>query len=418
MKKFLISILVLAFSIMFIPKEVIAAGASTSGGGAKYIGDTFTINVSVGGANFDSLQGTISVSGPVDVVSFSAGSATWLPGKSPDNGNQFVGIVPATNSLKVATIKLKGKSAGSGAVSVSGVKLALKGGLVGSDSATESFSIAKKPTPPGLIKVVSTSHPDQNASYEATTIDLSWDKPSGVTGFSYAFDQSTNTVPGAKSQGDGTALSLKDQPVGTYYFHIRAQNGDGWGDTTHFKINIKEPDPKIDTTLSKPSDVKIEKANGFINNIKDGTVSGIKIIGKSTPGYTVTATFLPALAIPEGKSLTAVADENGNFEIIIDFPISAGTKKMTLQGQKDKKLTPISDEVTFEVTQAKGGNIIILTENDANAPIAATSQVKGAKTSLLNFDLSNKKFLYQAIAGLIVIIAGIAAIVLYFKRRR
>ncbi len=60
-----------------------AGGIYASGGGTKTIGQTFTITVAASGAEFDSLQGKIAVSGPVDIVSFSAGSATWLPGKTP-----------------------------------------------------------------------------------------------------------------------------------------------------------------------------------------------------------------------------------------------------------------------------------------------------------------------------------------------
>jgi len=419
MKKFLF-ILLLGLPLFFMPKNALAAGASVSGGGDKFIGDTFSVTISATGATFDSIQGTIAVSGPVDIVSITAGSATWLPGKAPENNSQFVGITAPTDSLKVATVKLKGKSAGSGAVTVSGVKLALKGAVVGSDSGKASFTIAKKPNLPALVKVSSSSHPDQNASYEATTVALSWEKDSGIVGFSYFFDQNPDTVPNAKKDSADTSVSYPNQALGTYYFHIRAQNADGWGGTTHFKVNIKEPDPKIDETIAKPGNITISKDDSFSNDIKNGTISGIKVSGLSLPGYTVTPKFTPEITAPEGKNLSITALDDGTFSILIDFPISTGTRKLTLQGQKEKTLTPVSDEITFEISQARGGTITILTDEDilAPAPAPAPVQVKGEHIKLPKVDFTNKVFLYQLGALVLVIASGITAIILFIKRRR
>ena len=416
MKKAFWFLLFPLFSIFVFPVAARAAGISTSGGGNEYIGDNFTVTVTASGTSFDSLQGTIAVTGPVKVVSVSPGSATWLPGKEPANNTQFVGITTATNSLKVATIKLQGTSAGNGSVSVAGVKLALNGNLVGSDGSKASFSIAKKPTPPGLVKVTSETHPDQNSSYELTTVKLAWTLDPGVLGFSFLLDQNANTVPPTKSSGKDTSVSYPDKAIGIYYFHIRSQNGDGWSETTNFKINIKEPDPKIDETLAAPTITKIDKSDNFVNNIKDGNVTGIRISGTALPGYTVNATFLPTIAPPDGKTLSALVDDQGNWALSIDFPIGTGTRRVTLQGQKDKTLTPLSQETVFEISQVMGGKISILTDNDINSPASTGEKVKGEKASFPNFDFSNKTLIYQMIAILLIAVSGIGAVVLYFKK--
>lgn len=391
-------------------KSFAAGGIFASGGGSKTVGQTFTVTVSASGADFDSLQGTISVSGPVDIVSFSGGGATWLPGKSPSNGGQFVGIVGATNSLTVATIKLKGTSAGSGTVSVSGVKLARNGAITGTGTGNADFTIEKAPDLPSNVKVSSSSHPDSNASYEATAIVLSWNKEGGVDGFSYLLDQGATTTPTAKITDANTSATYADKAVGTYYFHIRAHKSDGWGGTTHFKINIKEPDAKIDTTLSKPNDIKIEKDSTFLNSIKDGTVSGIVITGKTEPGFTANITLTPAPTIPEGKMLTAIADESGNWKLLIDFSIAAGFHKLTVQGQKLKVLTPVSDEIAFEISQSKGGSINILTDSDINAP----APVK-AETTKKGFKLDKKTASYALfLIGLLILV--IVCIIVYVRK--
>lgn len=390
-------------ALLSIPAAAYAAGGIyASGGGNKTVGQTFTITIAASGADFDSLQGTASVSGPVDIVSFSGGGATWLPGKSPSNDNQFVGICSPTSSLTVATIKLKAKSTGSGSVSVSGVKLARNGVVTGTESGGTDFNILRAPDLPDSINIVSTSHPDPNQSYEATAIALSWNKEKGVDGFSYLLDQAETTVPAAKITSANTSVAYTDQAIGSYFFHIRAHNGDGWGGTTNFKINIKEPDAKIDELLQKPNNIEIKKADIFTNNVSDGTISGIIISGITEPNFTANINLVPAPIIPEGKSMSAIADDQGRFSLLVDFPIVSGFHKLTVQGQKDKILTPLSDEINFEIIQTKGGQINILTSDDINPPVIKGDE--NPKNPLIDFIGKNKMVILISLIPIILII--------------
>lgn len=368
MKNIFLALSFVALTFFVPPKAFADGGVYASGGGTKTAGQTFTVTVTASGATFDSLQGTINISGPVDVISFSPGNATWLPGKTPSNGGQFVGIASETNSLTVATIKLRGKSAGSGAVSVSGTKLASKGNIVGSGAGSASFTIQKAPDLPSAVNVTSSTHPDQNSAYEATTVTLNWNKENGTTGFSYLFDQAADTTPAQKVTDANTTATYANQAIGTYYFHIRAQNGDGWGPVTHFKVTIKEPEAKIDESLAKPSNISVKKASNVTNDIKTGTLSGIIITGKTEPGFTAQITLDPEPTIPEGKSLSAIADSTGKFELLVDFPLKSGFYKLTIQGQKDKTLTPVSDPINFEISQKSGGAVTVLSDTDINEP--------------------------------------------------
>ncbi|HOX40855.1 MAG TPA: fibronectin type III domain-containing protein [bacterium] len=369
MKRFFLTTC-LAISVLFSLATKVSAegGIYASGGGAKTVGQTFNITVAASGADFDSLQGTISVDGPVDVVSFSTGSATWLPGKAPGNGNQFVGIISATSSATVSVIKLKAKSVGSGSVSVGGVKLARNGVVTGTGAGGANFNIERAPEPPGSVSVTSSSHPDQNQSYEATNVVLAWERPAKATGFAYVFDQAEKTTPPSKVTSNETTVTYSDQAIGTYYFHIKAHNNDGWSGVTHFKVTIKEPDAKILETLPKPSKLTVIKGSKFENNIKDGTVTGLIISGVTEIGYDANIKLDPAPTIPEGKTLTTTADSEGNFALFVDFPIRAGRYTLTVQGQKEKTLTPLSDSINFEISQAKGGTITILSDEDTLPP--------------------------------------------------
>jgi hypothetical protein len=271
MKKFFVTALSLLVALLpLATPSAFAAGISASGGGSKVVGQNFTISVVASGAEFDSLQGTISVSGPISIVSFGAGSATWLPGKSPSNGNQFVGITSPTRSLTVASITLKGTKEGKGSVTVSGVRLARNGSYVGDSGGSASFTIGRAPTPPGTIEISSSTHPDQGTAYAATTLEIAWKAPSnGASGYSYGINEVADTAPEQKVTGTGTSAKYEGLTVGTHYFHIRAQNGDGWGPAAHFKVVIKEPDAKIDSALGLPSIMSVEKNRPVRHRYRD-----------------------------------------------------------------------------------------------------------------------------------------------------
>lgn len=406
MKKLIAILCLFALATISFPQKSLAAGGIfASGGGTKTVGQSFTVTVTASGATFDTIHGAISVSGPVTVTSFSYGDATWM--SKPSNGGTFDGafLGQKQTSFTVATIKLRGDSPGTGAVTVSGASLKNAGSVVGTGSSNASFTIEKAPDLPGAVKVSSSSHSDQNASYEATAIVLSWVKDSGVDGFSYLLDQVAATTPAAKTTDANTSVTYSDKAVGTYYFHIRAHKPDGWGAATHFKINIKEPDAKINETLSKPNNIIISKNSDFENNIENGTITGITISGISESGFTAVVTLTPKPTIPDGKLLSAIADAAGKFNIVIDYPIAAGFHTMTIQGQKDKVLTPISDLITFEISQAKGGTINILTSADEIAPVV-TTQTQPEKKSLIDKikQLNQRTITYFGSALIILII--------------
>jgi len=431
MKK--LGFILILFALISWPLPIRAAGGIyASGGGSKTAGETFTISVTASGTNFDSLQGIISVSGPVTIVSFNPGSATWLPGKTPSNGGAFVGIVSERSSLTVATITLRGRTPGSGAVSVSGVRLADKGSVVGDGAGGASFTITKAPQYPSDVKVSSTTHPNQDEFYDQKTITLSWNKDSGISGFSYLLDKEAGTVPPTKVTSSDSSVTYENQEIGTYYFHIRSVNSDGWGGTTHFKINIKEPDPKVDEALPKPTNIQIIKDSPFTNNIDDGTLKGIKISGQTLPNYVANLNFEPLPALPEGYKdtsidtavkdkntqplslLVAVANDQGYFEKTLDFPVKAGFYKLSIQGQSIKTLTPISDSIKFQVSIKNGGTVELVNDIDQFEPAPPAPLTTWDKTKTLLLD---RNFQYGG-GGLIIILAlGIVGIVWWRKKR-
>jgi hypothetical protein len=393
------SIVVSLILLVGFPLTAFAAGSITaSGGGSNNAGNVFTVTVKASGATFDSLQGLISVSGPVSIVSFSAGGATWLPGKSPDNNNQFVGITSPTSSLTVATIKLKGTKVGSGKVTVSGVRLARSGAEVGTGGGSASFTITPALAPPGSITVTSATHPNPEESYDASTVELSWTAPgNGATGYATAFNQTADTVPEAKITTTETTAKYESQAVGTYYFHVRANNKDGWGDTTHFKVNIK---PKTDSTLATPAITSITTTTDATNDIEVGTLSGIAIKGTGPAGYSMLLTFTPDLALSTEKYPAPVITDQGTWELTITDPIKAGFYKLIAVGKKESIVSPQSPTVTFEVSVAEGGRVRLITSGDV------TSTYRQAQETLVAAATAKRKVIWGGLAGLVLLAAS------------
>lgn len=369
MKRIATKLFLVALAVFALPSITKAAGISVSGGSLKYPGDTSSVSITASGTTFNAFQGSISSSGVIKITGCSAGTALWVT--QPSGAGGFVGaLTSAASSFRIATCSIRATATGSGSVSVSSVQLANSGPIVGTDGGSVGFNIVRQPTPPGTVTVTSSSHPDQNTAYEATTIVLNWAAPTATTtGYVYLLDQAATTDPGTTITNNNLTVTYSNQAIGTYFFHIKAKNSDGFGPTTHFKITIKEPDPKVQDTIKKPHDISVVKATKFINNIKDGTFSGIIITGITQPNYVANLKLNPMPTLPENKLLSVKADSTGKFSYTIDFPIPAGEYKLTVQGQDNKILTPLSDEIKFEISQAKGGSINILTSADTLPPV-------------------------------------------------
>ena len=368
MKKLFIPSVLLLFCLFVLPYPALAAGISVSNSGAKYAGDDVTISITATGTDFNAFSGTISASGPIKITSATPGDALWV--QKPSGAGDFAGaLTNTTNSFRITALKVHSTGTGTGKISVTNVKLANKGTIVGNDNSSTSFTFERRPTPPGAITISSATHPDQATFYETTTATLNWDKPSGITGFADLLDENAATTPPSTVTDANTTASYPNLAIGTHYFHIKALNGDGWGPVSHFTINIKEPDPKIKDDINKPYISNIQKSASYLNNPTDGTFEGVTITGTTLPNYTANILLNPAPKIPEGKSLSVLADANGIFSLNIDFPIPAGFYMLTIQGQDNKTLTPLSDPENFEISLAKGGKINILTKDDEKEPV-------------------------------------------------
>ncbi len=103
------------------------------------------------------------------------------------------------------------------------------------------------------VEISSPTNPDQNKWYGNQSAIFSWKSSAEITGVSIEFDNNLSTLPDFVSEGVFSSKSYERIGNGMWYFHIRIQNKSGWGNVSHFKIQIDR---------NAPDDFNIEVNSG------------------------------------------------------------------------------------------------------------------------------------------------------------
>ena len=218
--------------------------------------------------------GQASITYPTDLlevvsVSRSGSIFTLWPVEPAASGGQisFAGGVPnpgyTGNGGLITSVRFKAKAIGTATVRVSSGQLLLNDGsgtniLTGYGTATYTITevaptptqpTPTEPTPPKpeekpvvekpLAPVIySDSHPEEGVWYSNNNPEFIWDKLSGVTDFSFSFDDQPTTIPDGISEGSDNFYQYFGTKDGIWYFHAKAKNEAGWSETKHFKVQI------------------------------------------------------------------------------------------------------------------------------------------------------------------------------------
>lgn len=287
MKKYLSIISFLLILVGLLPGQIQAASASmylSPSSLNQTVGDNFTLYVgeNSGGNSVNAFEGTVNLpTGVVAITGAGTGGSLcsiWVqqPTVSGSSVSFKCGIPGGTTSNgTLVSISLRASTAGFGTASISGARVlagpgdnvtggtsganitisAASSGGGGSSSGGGSNRTNPVITGTGAPSVTSNTNSDPNAWSKNNSPSFSWNKASGVTGFSFVFDQSSGTVPGTTSSTTDTSVAFPDRPDGVYYFHIRANSAKGWSGTTHFRVQIDKTQP---TGLEVVTDPKVE----------------------------------------------------------------------------------------------------------------------------------------------------------------
>lgn len=270
----------------FVLTAVIVAASPVQAAGSLFlapnvgsygVGSTITMRVVIGtgGQAINSAQANISYDTSLLTVTSvtRSGSIFTLWPSEPQASNgivSFSGGLPTPGYTGsgglLITVTFRAAATGTATVKVVSGKVLLNDGqgtnvLTGYGLATYTITNAPPTTTttasgnvPGAPTISSASHPDQDTWYPKNTIALSWTKADGVLDFSYLYDDLPESIPDTVTDTGETSLTLTDTSDGIAYFHVRARNADGWGDTAHYRV-------KIDATPPEPFTIRLEGEN-------------------------------------------------------------------------------------------------------------------------------------------------------------
>ncbi|MDP3964734.1 MAG: cohesin domain-containing protein [bacterium] len=272
------------------------------------------------------------------VISFAGGLPT--PGYTGNGGNimtvDFLALSPGTATVQVTSGRLL-LNDGNGTNILSGhgtAKYTIQSAPATPEAPGEPAVVPSEPEIPPVAplpapKIYSSTHPVEGLWYADMGPSLSWDALEGATGFSYAFDDQSDTIPDNTSEGLENSRVYPGAGNGIWYFHVKVQNEGGWSETGHFQIRIDTIPPE-QFTIRLEADHPTSQRTPQINFKTTDDLSGIDhyelSLNDSDPTYLLSTETDPYTLpfLDEGPHMVKVTayDRAGNFrESAMSFEI-------------------------------------------------------------------------------------------------
>lgn len=256
----LVSALILGLIGALLPQSAVASGRLTITAGSikTDVNKTFTVNV-----NLSSDEAVNSASGQVifpgsllqaTSVSQSGSIFSLWPEPPSISGESvnFAGGMPSpgyTGTGKLFSITFKAKAAGTANISIANGKTLANNANATNVYAGSSGSVVTIAKPVTPLTVTSSTHPDQGKWYKDKSVSLAWNKPSGVTSFSYSFTGGSKSGTTKES-----SITFADTPEGKWIFTLSSSGSDG---TLEASFTVQ-----IDTTPPGAFSVKVAQSGG------------------------------------------------------------------------------------------------------------------------------------------------------------
>lgn len=284
-----------AFSLVIFLLSYLSANAATlyteTSNLKLNLGETATINVYVNsqGELINNVEGVLSVSGSLDVLSVSTSGTIinlWVEQPSVSGKTiSFNGGVtnPGFSGTrgKIVSITVKASEYGSGSISFSSGSVRLNDGLgtdalnsktgstitvetpviietpvieVPKDTITEDTNETKKTetsnnklsTTNAEIVIQSDPTSDSEKWYNVKDTNFSWDLPNNTLAIKTLFDDNSSSDPSILYSKVFEEKKITDLEDGIWYFHIKYQNSSGWSKASHKKIQIDNTPPLLE----------------------------------------------------------------------------------------------------------------------------------------------------------------------------
>ncbi len=336
-----------------------------------------------------------------DVVSTSKSSSIfplWVDGprfSNPEGKIIFDGGVPSPGYTggagEVVAVTFRAKKAGTATLIFSGASVRENDGM-GTDVLTSSPSAviqivpAKTPavTEPANAKPVedqkpaivtkvavpakptvrSSTHPEQDRWYTATTAMFGWDVPPDVISVQASLDNKSLDNPTVTYDGSVSSKTLNNLDDGVYYFNLRYKNSIGKSPTDHFVVRVDSTAPELTVPV-----VSVENGRNIVTLNATDSMSGLayyELRIDSQPAFRIKPSHLvegkfvfdPQIEGTHTLSVLAVDEAGNSIEEKISFSSPGITPpKISVS---DEKLE-LGDDVVIHGSSVYSGAKIKLT---------------------------------------------------------
>lgn len=249
----------------------------------------------------------------------------WVEPPKYDNTKgtaSYVGVIPGgitTSAGLIGTVSFKALKTGTGSISINSTSKVFFNDGLGTEAVVDLGKVTYTviPKAPEGVRIHSETHPDQERWYKNTNPIFSWEKDSGVDGFSYIIDTNPTTIPDNVTEGDQVSTSVENLKDGVWYFHIKASKKGVWGSTGHFSVKIDTTPPvefTPQTNYLVAASVLVERTLVFFSTVD--AASGIDhyevgIIDKTQP-VTTSPVFVQA-----ESPFQVPLNKDGNLQVIV-----------------------------------------------------------------------------------------------------
>jgi len=233
--------------------------------GTNLVGSTFDVSILLNTKGQSVSAIDLNVKFPADKLRIVRPSSDrsllsiWLEPPTYSNAAgtmSFVGVVPngiTTEAGLISTITFEAIATGTATVEIQASSSALANDGLGTEvlSGFGRATFTLTPKPLEGVNVYSDTHAFGDQWYNNSTVNLTLEKPEGVTDFSYDFDNKPFTVPDNEPDTAESIVSLTDVADGVWYFHVKARKDEVWGSPTHILVRVDTQPPAQFKPLSE-----------------------------------------------------------------------------------------------------------------------------------------------------------------------
>ncbi|NTV31328.1 hypothetical protein HGA91_05130 [candidate division WWE3 bacterium] len=330
---FVVNILILLVLVLVSPTHIFAAGSASlnvlPSQGQYGIGQTFTTSVVVnaGGVASNAFQTTVSYPRDIlDATSISTGGSVCTLWTSTPSINASAGTISFSCGLPtpgysggsgtIARINFKAKKSGTAIVTQSSSRVLANDGagtdILGQTNSATYTIIVGSPNSPSIESV---THSNQDIWYAVRTFEATWNKTSGIDGFSVIFDQDQTIDAPTQITQTSASYSVSSVDDGIWYLHVRAHSEGGWSDTATYRIQIDGSAPHSLELIIDPPDKSDRRPMLSFSAVDEGSgLDRYKLSTDEGEWIVVTSPYIPEqISVGNHVFTIRAIDASGNF---------------------------------------------------------------------------------------------------------